>query len=103
MRNHITVNQYTTTEADTGGTDSVLAFTYSLWAKVENRTGSTQTGKGQIQWQYDYRITIRYDRNRNIKQNDEVVYDGKKLMIQNVQITDEGRKEFLVLRCSTLD
>jgi len=103
MRNHIIVNQYTTTESDAGGTSSVLAASYNIWSKVENRSGSTQTGNGQLQWQYDYKITIRYDRLKAIKQNDEVVYDAKKLLIQSVQIIDEGRKNFLVLRCTTLD
>jgi len=103
MRNHIIINQYTTTESDSGGTSSVLSATHNLWAKVENRSGSIQTGNGQIQWQYDYKITIRFDRLKAIKQNDEVVYDGKKLLIQSVQNIDEGKKFYLVLRCSTID
>lgn len=103
MRNHIVVNQYTTIETDTGGTNSVLSASHSVWAKVENRNGTMQTGNGQMQWNYDYKITIRFDRLKAIKQNDEVVYDSKKLLIQSVQNVDEGRKNYLVLRCTTID
>lgn len=103
MRNHITIKQYTSTQGAAGGSQSVLANTYSVWAKVENRSGSTQTTNGQTQWNYDYKITIRYDKLKSIKQNDQAEYDGKTLLIQSMQIQDEGKKSFLVLRCSTLD
>lgn len=103
MRNHITIKQYTSTQDAAGGSQSVLANTYSVWAKVENRNGSTQTTNAQTQWNYDYKITIRYDKLKNIKQNDQAEYDGKTLLINSLQIQDEGKKSLLVLRCSTLD
>ncbi len=103
MRNHITIKQYTSTQDVGGGSQPVLANTYTVWAKVENRNGASQSTEGQVQWNYDYRITIRYDKLKAIKQNDQVEYDGKTLLINSLQIQDEGKKSYLILRCSTLD
>ncbi len=103
MRNHITIKQYTSAQDDGGGSNSVLANTYSVWAKVENRNGSFITTNNQLQHPYDYKITIRYDKLKAIKDKDSVEYDGKVLAIQGLQVVDEGKKSYLVLRCSTLD
>jgi SPP1 family predicted phage head-tail adaptor len=103
MRNHIVIKQYTSTQDQGGGPQSVLANTYTVWARVENRNGGSQSTEGQLQWNYDYRITIRYDKLKAIKQNDQVEYDGKTLLINSLQIEDEGKKTYLNLRCSTLD
>lgn len=103
MRNHITIKQYTSTQDVGGGSQSVPGNTYSVWAKIENRNGANQSIEGQVQWNYDYRITIRYDKLKAIKERDQVQYDNKTLLINALQIEDEGKKSFLILRCSTID
>jgi SPP1 family predicted phage head-tail adaptor len=74
--------------------------TMTKWAKVEDRSGSLQVDSAQREWNYDYKVTVRYTKSFVEKGGDLIAFDGKTLSIQSVSFKDEGNKSFVVLRCS---
>lgn len=74
--------------------------TMEKWAKVENRSGALQVDSAQREWNYDYKITVRYTKSFVEQSSDLVSFDGKTLAVRSVSFTNEGAKEFVVLRCS---
>ena len=102
MRNRITLNKWASSIDAGGGVSKGSATkTMTVWADVENRTGSIQTTNDQRQWAYDYKVTVRYT--IDITQDMTITHDNKQLQINSMQKLDEGRNLFLVLRCSTID
>ncbi len=80
MNRRITLNRPAATTQDEGGGIVVgVLSSYNIWAKVETRNGSIITGQNQQQWQYDYKITFRYERSRPVASNSTIDYDSKKI------------------------
>lgn len=102
LNRRVTIKSWTTTQDAGGGSTAVESGSYSLWAKVEDRSGAKNNGQGQTVWNYDYRITVRYETSRVILSNMTVDYDGKRLAINEVSFDSEGSKRFVVLRCTTI-
>ena len=103
LNRRVTIKTWTTIQDAGGGSTATESASYSLWAKVENRTGRAVNPNGQLTWDYDYKITVRYEASREIKSNMTVLYDSKKLKIESVSFDEEGRTKFQVLRCSAVD
>jgi SPP1 family predicted phage head-tail adaptor len=103
MRNRVTVKKWTYAKDAGAGISAIANVSFTVWAKVENRTGQAQVIEGQPAWNYDYKITIRFDKLNPVTQQNTLEYDGKKLKIQALQNIDEGKNFYLVLRCSTID
>ena len=103
LNRRITIKSYTTTQDAGGGSTSTESASYSMWAKVEDRTGQWIDGQGQLLWKYDYKITVRHELSRIIKSNMIVQYDGKKLLINSVAPNSEGIRKYDILRCSAID
>lgn len=103
MRNRITVKSFTYVKDAGGGTSPVLSSTFTIWAKVEDRTGSAQIIENKPVWNYDYKITIRFNKLRPVEQGSIVEIGTKKMKIQSLQNKQEGKNFYLILRCSTID
>lgn len=88
---------------DGGGILALLVSAWSRWAKVEDRQGSIVSPHAQEQWQYDYKITLRYEKSRPIQSNDTIDYDGKRLKIKSLSILEEGQRRYYVCRCTTIE
>ena len=88
---------------DQGGAEAVTLDSWEKWAHVENRTGSNSNPYQQQVWEYDYRITTRYEASRPTKSNYEVQYEGYRLKIESVSIDNEGFKAIEILRCTKVD
>ncbi len=86
-----------------GGVSAEEVDSYTLWAKVEERNGIPTFGYEQQIWNYDYRITVRYEKSRIIKSNQTVGFDGKTLSVNSVSFEKEGKRWYTVLRCTTID
>lgn len=99
MRNKITFSVWTNTKDAGGGLVPSVSSTFEVWANIEARSGFMQTGNDQRQWPYDYKITVRFDTRVNEKLT--ISHSGKDLQIGSMQIQEEGKNKFLVLRCST--
>ncbi len=81
-----------------GGSLKVLIQSFYQWAKFENRSGYTVNQFAQDQWQYDAKVTVRY--NADILSNTTLVYDSNRYKINSVSIVTEGSRRFQVLKCS---
>lgn len=86
-----------------GGLTNTDGISWSMWAQVENRTGFPVTAEQQMVYNYDYKITVRFEKTRLIKSNYTVEYEGEKLSIKEIQIKDEGSNRFRILRCQKTD
>ena len=103
MRNKITVNRYTDTQDEGGGTTAVLSSSFSVWAKVSDRTGQAQSIEARNAWPYNYKIEVRYDRLNPVLQGDVIEYDGKQIKINYLQKNAEGKVFMLTLGGNTID
>lgn len=100
MNRRITIKSWLSTKDAGGGVSAVEAGSYSIWAKVEDRSGIQVTSQNQMQWNYDYKITFRYEVSRPVSSNQTIVYDGKSLTIKSTSFKDEGNRKFVIARCS---
>lgn len=103
MNSKIILKSWGSVTDEGGGSTAVLTNSYSLWAKVEDRSGTTLTSQAQPQWSYDYKITFRYEKSRIVNSNQTIDYDGKRLAINSLSYQDEGNRKYVVARCSTTD
>lgn len=100
LNRRITIKPWTVTkDAGAGGT-AVAGTTYTVWAKVEDRSGVPVTTQNQQQWNYDYKITFRYEISRPVTSNETIVYDGKTLTINSISFENEGNRKYIIARCS---
>lgn len=102
LRSKITVKSWSSTKDAGGGITKSVVSSYDIRAKVENRTGTAQR-QDQAIWNYDYKITVRYEASRVIKSNMTVDYNGKSLKINSVSYEDEGKLKYCILRCTIID
>ena len=83
-----------------GGWSKAIESSFTLWAKVENRTGQANYSEGQRQADYDYKITVRNYASKTITTATVAEFQLKDLRINSVQNVDEGKNRWLILRCS---
>lgn len=100
MRNKITLKEWGTAKEAGGGTTKTLASSFQVWAHIEARSGFIQNTNDQRQWPYDYKIKVRCDSRINEKLTIE--HGTKELQINSLQVQEEGKENFFILRCSTL-
>ena len=100
LNSRVLFKTYASTKDAGGGVSRAVTSSFSLWAKVENRTGQANYSEGQRQADYDYKITVRKHASITIATTQVVVYLGKDLRINSVQNVDEGKSSWLILRCS---
>jgi SPP1 family predicted phage head-tail adaptor len=86
-----------------GGAIPIILLTYNIWAKVEARSGQMYTGEQQSVWNYDYKITFRFEKSRVVASNYTIDYDGKRLSINSVSFIEEGNRKFVIVKCTTTD
>lgn len=96
----ITIKSWTSSKDAGGGVSAAEAGSYSIRAKVEDRNGIQVTGQNQMQWNYDYKITFRYEVSRPVTSNQTIVYDSKSLTIKSISYQNEGNRKFVIARCS---
>lgn len=103
LNRRITIKTSTNEQDEGGGLVAIETDSYEMWAQVEERSGIATIGFEQQVWNYDYRITVRYEKTRIIKSNQTIEFDGKTLSINSVSFQDEGKRRYTILRCSTTD
>lgn len=103
LNRRVTVKSWTTAQDSGGGLSAVQLRSYSIWAKVEARSGQPFTSEEQQVWNYDYKITFRYERSRIVGSNFTVDYDSKRLRINSISFSEEGNRKYCLCRCSTID
>lgn len=99
----IDVLQYTSGQDDRGGNITTSMSQFSMWAKVENTSGNRALDNAQITYSKSFRITVRHERSRPIRETNEILYEGEKLVIHNITKEDQGRVNFLVIDAYATD
>lgn len=103
MNRRITLKSWTAVQDAGGGSSPVNVASYIVWAKVEARNGTPFINEKQQVWNYDYRITFRYEKSRIPKSNFTIDYDSKRLRINSISYENEGTRKWSVARCTTID
>lgn len=103
LNRRITVKSWSATQDAGGGLSPLMVRSYSIWAKVEARNGQPFTSEEQQVWNYDYKITFRYEKSRIVGSNFTVDYDSKRMRINSISFSDEGNRKLCIARCSTID
>ena len=103
LNRRITIKTTTYDQDAGGGISADETESYILWAKVEERSGVANSSNEQQIWNYDYRITVRYEKSRIIKSNQTIGFDGKTLSVNSVSFEKEGKRWYTILRCATTD
>lgn len=103
LNRRVNLKAWGNTQDEGGGVIPTIISSYNIWAKVENRNGNLFTGEQQREWQYDYKVTFRYERSRVVNSSMTIDYDNKRLAINSLSYQDEGERKFAIARCSTLE
>ena len=101
MNRRVLIEAWGFTPDGFGGNVAAVASSFSVWAQVENRSGGMSLFSGQENYNYDYKITVRW--HPDIKKENTIFYAGKRLKIFNVSLVDEGKDRFYNLRCAVSD
>lgn len=99
----ITIRRCGSTQTETGGLNRTILLEWSIWAKVEDRSGSQLLSESKEEYSYDYKITVRFQKGNTPRGGDYVVYENRELIIQSTSINEEGDKRYLTLRCETIE
>lgn len=92
-----------TQDSEGGGVIPTIISSYNIWAKVENRNGNLFLGEQQREWNYDYKVTFRYENSRVVNSSMTIDYDNKRLAINSLSYQEEGQRRYAIARCSTLE
>lgn len=103
LNRRITLKSWTGSIDAGGGVSAVQVLSYLIWAQVEARNGIPYLSEEQQVWNYDYKITFRYETSRLVKSNFTIDYDSKRLKINSLSFEEEGNRRFCVCRCTTID
>jgi SPP1 family predicted phage head-tail adaptor len=77
LNRRITIRRYSTVKNDFGGLVSVQTGSWSKWAQVNERFGTSSSTLQQQVWEYDQRFIIRFEKDRPTKSNDLIEYEEK--------------------------
>lgn len=103
LNRRVTVKSWGHTQDEAGGLIDTLTASYTIWAKVEDRNGRQMISEQQREWDYDYKVTFRYEKSRIVTSGMTIDYDGKRLAINSLSYINEGNRKFCIARCSTQD
>ena len=98
MNRRINCTNYGSSKSDSGGAIAVVNSQFSVWAQIDDRSGSFQNSQKDNKWVYDYKVTVRF--RGDITSRTIFVYEGIKMHINSLSIQNEGMKNYLIAQCS---
>lgn len=93
----ITIKKYIYGVDEFGGPIKQAVLIYAVWAEVRNLSGSRSIDNLQLTYDKTWRITKRHEVSRELQPDDEIVYDGNTLTIQEVHPDNEGRQAYDII------
>lgn len=81
----------------------LILSTQTTFAKVNRLSGGYGVQQGQQNFSSSYAITVRYEPNRIIANNDIIEYGGERFIINDVAQQDEGRLQWVIIKCTKDD
>lgn len=96
MRNKITVQTLSGGTDSGGGQATSYGSDVTVWAKVENLSGTQSSFGDQIQDRANYRFTIRFL--SAITAKHRISYNSKTFNIQHIASVDEGKEKYQIIQ-----
>lgn len=93
----ITFKKYNYGQDMQGGNIKALSSTYTVWAEMEQTSYDRSLNNGQLNNPNTFRITKRHEVSRPVSPDDEIVYEGRTMIINSIEIDNEGRKKFDII------
>ena len=103
LNSRVTIKRYSAIKNEFGGLESVLNASWTKWAEVQDRSGSSINDYQQSQWTYDSVIVMRYEKERPTRSNDVLNYEGTDYKINSIQIRKEAAKSWEYIQAIKLD
>ena len=95
MRNRIVIQSLGTSTDSGGGQVASFSTANTVWAKVENLSGTESSFGDQIQDRANYRFTIRFISSLTAKHR--ISYNSKLFNIQHVASVLEGKERYQII------
>jgi len=95
MRNRIVIQSLGTSTDSGGGQVASFSTANTVWAKVENLSGSENSFGDQLEARSNYRFTIRYVSSLTPKHR--ISYNSKLFNIQHVASSLEGKERYQII------
>lgn len=93
----VTFNKYNYGVDQQGGNIKAISSTYTVWAKVTQTSYERSLNNGQLNNPNTFRITKRHEVSRPVSPDDEIIYDDRPMIINSIEIDNEGRKRFDII------
>lgn len=103
LNRSITIRHIAIAQNERGMAVKVLTTSQPTFAKVKKATGGYGMQQGQQNFSSTYNFTLRYEPNRQISNNDIIIYAGEKYTINDISIQEEGRYRWVVIKCTKDD
>jgi len=95
MRNRIALQSLSTSTDSGGGQSASFSTALTVWAKVENLSGTENRFGDQLEARSNYRFTIRFY--SALTEKFRISFDSKTFNIKHIKIEDEGKKRYQVI------
>lgn len=95
MRNRIVIQSLGTSTDSGGGQTASFSTATTVWAKIENLSGTESSFGDQIEDRANYRFTIRYYSALTPKHR--ISYNSKLFNIQHVASQLEGKERYQII------
>lgn len=102
LRSRVTIRRWTSAKIEGGGINTVLLYSYDMWANAEEQSGRVSHNQSQDQWNCDYVFKVRYEKSRPIRTDYTIDFDGKRYKIERIKREIEDKVDMYKIYCSTL-
>ena len=96
MRNRIVLQSMSPTTDAAGGQSISWGTATTVWAKVQNLSGTESSFGDQIQDRANYRFTIRYYSALTPKYR--ISYNSRTFNIEHITSVDEGKEKYQIIQ-----
>ena len=79
-----------------GGPVTTVIEEWKAWAEIIDTPGGYFNAQAQIMTSAAFKVTVRFD--SRFKSTTQMVYEGQICRCESIDVLEEGKKRFLVLR-----
>ena len=98
LRNRVSLQSISLTTDDGGGASTSFSTSSTVWAKVENESGSEAVFGNQLRATARYKFLIRY--NSSLTEKFRILYNSKTFNNEHIKDLFEGKKRYQEIICT---
>lgn len=102
MNKRISIIEYSNGQDMFGGNTLVIEKTTDIWAASKDRSGNGSFVNGEYVVLYDVVFKVRHQKGREINQSAFIRYGNKMYNIISVELLEEGKSMYEIIKCKTL-